>query len=138
MQELISKPETIKILRRYQISPTTQRVEIAQVLLTKNQHLSADQVLDMVNVDRAKVSKATVYNTLGLFSRKGLVRELVIDPTKVFYDSNISEHHHFFNVETGELQDIDKDDFEFTHIPHLPEGTVADRIDVIIRVRSSN
>ena len=137
MQELISKPETIKILRRYQISPTTQRVEIAQILLTKNQHLSADQVLEMVNRDRAKVSKATVYNTLGLFARKGLVRELVIDPTKVFYDSNANEHHHFFNVETGELQDIEQTDCEFSHIPHLPEGTVADGIDVIIRVRTN-
>jgi len=137
MQELISKPETIKILRRYQISPTTQRVEIAQVLLTKNQHLSADQVLEMVNRDRAKVSKATVYNTLGLFARKGLVRELVIDPTKVFYDSNASEHHHFFNVETGELQDIEQTDCALSHIPHLPEGTVADGIDVIIRVRTN-
>lgn len=136
MQELISKPETIKILRRYQISPTTQRVEIAQVLLTKNQHLSADQVLEAVNVDRSKVSKATVYNTLGLFARKGLVKELVIDPTKVFYDSNAKDHHHFFNVETGELQDIEHNDCEFSHIPHLPEGTVADGIDVIIRVRS--
>ncbi|HFE38875.1 MAG TPA: transcriptional repressor [Gammaproteobacteria bacterium] len=135
MLELISKSETIKILRRYQISPTTQRIEIAQILLSKNQHLSADQVLEAVNHERSKVSKATVYNTLGLFSRKGLVRELVIDSSKVFYDSNAREHHHFFNVETGELQDIEHEDFDFGHLPHLPEGTIADGIDVIIRVK---
>ena len=135
MQALISKPETIKILRRYQISPTMQRIDIAQILLSKNQHLSADQVLDAVNLERSKVSKATVYNTLGLFSRKGLVRELVIDSSKVFYDSNAREHHHFFNVETGELQDIDHEDFDFGNLPHLPEGTVAEGIEVIIRVK---
>jgi len=137
MQEPISKPQTIKVLRRYQISPTTQRVEIAQVLLSKNQHLSADQVLEAVNQERSKVSKATVYNTLGLFARKGLVRELVIDPTKVYYDSNVMDHHHFFNVETGELQDIEITDVELGDLPHLPEGTMTDGIDVIIRIKST-
>ena len=137
MQEPISKPQTIKVLRRYQISPTTQRVEIAQVLLSKNQHLSADQVLEAVNQERSKVSKATVYNTLGLFARKGLVRELVIDPTKVYYDSNVMDHHHFFNVETGELQDIEIADVELGHLPHLPEGMITDGIDVIIRIKST-
>lgn len=135
---MISKSETIKTLRRYKISPTTQRIEIAQILLSKDQHLSAEQVLASVNQERAKVSKATVYNTLGLFSRKGLVRELIVDSSKIFYDSNMRDHHHFLNVETGELQDISPADFEFSHLPHLPEGTVSDGIDVIIRVKTES
>jgi len=93
--------------------------------------------LGLVNDERAKVSKATVYNTLGLFARKGLVRELVVDPTKIFYDSNISNHHHFFNVDTGELVDIAINDIQVGDIPNLPMGTVTDGVDVIVRVRAS-
>jgi len=138
MQELLSKPQTIQILREHRISPTIQRVEIAQILLSKSQHLSAEQVLEYVNSDRAKVSKATVYNTLGLFARKGLVKELIVDPSKVFYDSNVTDHHHFFNVETGELRDIETDCLSLGQLPNLPEGTVAAGIDVIIRVKQMN
>lgn len=136
MQESISKAETIQILRNFEISPTIQRVEIAQVLLSKMQHMSAEQVMDVVNVEKPKVSKATVYNTLGLFAKKGLVRELVVDPTKTFYDSNVNDHHHFFNVDTGELMDIDKEHVDINQLPMLPEGTIADGVDIIIRVRS--
>ena len=135
--ELVSKSEVIDVLRKHRISPTQQRVEIAQIFLSKHQHLSAEQVLGLVNDERAKVSKATVYNTLGLFARKGLVRELVVDPTKIFYDSNISNHHHFFNVDTGELVDIAINDIQVGDIPNLPMGTVTDGVDVIVRVRAS-
>jgi len=138
MQVVTSKSDTIKILRSYKISPTIQRIVIAQILLSKHQHLSADQVLSAVNQDSSKVSKATVYNTLGLFSRKGLVRELVVNSSKIFYDTNVRDHHHFLNVDTGELQDIAQGDFEFSHFPHLPEGTITDGVDVIIRVRAEN
>jgi len=136
MHELLSKADTIKMLRKHKISPTIQRVEIAQLLLSRHQHLSAEQVLEHVNAERAKVSKATVYNTLGLFARKGLVKELIIDPTKVFYDSNVDHHHHFFNVETGELQDISSNIFDLTNLPHLPEGTITEGVDVVIRIKS--
>ena len=138
MQEQLLKPKIIQILRDHRISPTIQRVEIAQILLSKKQHLSADQVLDIVNRDRTKVSKATIYNTLGLFARKGLVKELIIDPNKVFYDSNVSEHHHFFNVETGELMDIETDCLALSEIPNLPQGTVATGVDVVIRVKQAS
>ena len=134
----ITKPQVIEVLRAHDISPTQQRVEIAQILLDKPQHLSAEQVLAMVNNDRAKVSKATVYNTLGLFARKGLIREVIVDPTKVFYDSNTGDHHHFYNVDTGELLDINADNVGLTELPELPEGTVAAGVDVIIRVRHAD
>lgn len=136
MQELISKSETIQLLRKFDISPTIQRVEIAQVLLSKMQHMSAEQVMEVVNTEKPRVSKATVYNTLGLFARKGLVRELVVDPNKTFYDSNVKDHHHFFNVETGELMDIGADQVNISQLPNLPEGTIAEGVDIVIRVRS--
>ncbi len=133
----LTKPEVVSLLQAHGITPTQQRVEIAQVLFAKPQHLSAEQVLAMVNQEHTLVSKATVYNTLGLFARKGLIREIIVDPTRVFYDPTTSEHHHFYNVDSGTLMDIDSGTLVVGELPRLPEGTVAEGIDVIIRVRNA-
>jgi len=124
-------------LRAHGITPTQQRVDIARILFARPQHLSAEQVLSIVNQDGQVVSKATIYNTLNLFARKGLVREVIVDPSKVFYDSNTCNHHHFFNIDTGELMDIDSSELKLDQLPNLPQGTEADGVDIIIRVRSS-
>lgn len=133
----LTKPEVVGLLQAHGITPTQQRVEIAQVLFAKPQHLSAEQVLAMVNQEHTLVSKATVYNTLGLFARKGLIREIIVDPTRVFYDPTTSEHHHFYNIDSGTLMDIDSGTLVVGELPRLPEGTVAEGIDVIIRVRNA-
>ena len=125
------------LLARHDIVPTLQRRQIAQILFARPQHLSADQILERVNHQGAVVSKATVYNTLGLFARKGLVREVIVDPSKVFYDSNTSAHHHFYNLDTGLLQDIDSQDLALQSQPILPAGTELDGVDIIVRVRST-
>ena len=135
---LMPKSEVIAVLRRHDVSPTQQRVEIAQILLSRHQHMSAEQVLESVNIEKSKVSKATVYNTLGLFARKGLVNELIIDPTKVFYDSNIKRHHHFYNLDTGELMDIREDEVDVARLPQLPEGTMKAGVDVIVRLKKAS
>src|SRR3569832_1835317 len=82
----LHKDDIEALLRQYGISPTQQRVEIACILFARPQHLSAEQVLHLVNDEKPVVSKAPVYNTLGLFARKVLIREVIVDPTKVFYD----------------------------------------------------
>ena len=131
--------ETItKQLEARGIYPTPQRMKIAQVMLMKKQHLSADNVLQAVNMTESAVSKATVYNTLGLFARKGLVREVIVDPSKVFYDSNTGMHHHFYNIDTGELSDIGSDDLSIDRLPEMPETTELDGVDVIVRVRQAS
>ena len=126
------------ILHRLNIKPTSQRNEIARVMLSKPQHLSAEQVLLLVNSNGGHVSKATVYNTLNLFVEKGLIRQVIIDPAKVFYDSNTSYHYHFYNEDTGELSDFESDDMKFDPMPSLPENTVQSGIDVIVRVKNSS
>ena len=131
------RSEVTRRLQNAGVSPTQQRMEIGQILFARPQHLSAEQVLNIVNAQGPVVSKATVYNTLGLFARKGLVREVIVDPTKVFYDSNTSEHHHFYNIDTGQLTDIDNQDLKLENMPLLPDGTEAEGVDVIIRVRHS-
>lgn len=125
-----------QLLLDYDIRPTNQRVEVASVLLTQPQHLSADQVLASVNRLEAIVSKATVYNTLNLFAEKGMIRQVVIDSGKVFYDSNTAIHHHIFNEDTGVLQDVDAGEITIEHMPALPTGTERTGVDVIIRVRN--
>jgi len=127
----------IERLKAAGVTPTQQRVEIAAILFARDQHMSADQVLALVNNTSPRVSKATIYNTLGLFAEKGLVREVIVDPTKVFYDSNTSNHHHFYNADTGHLADIDPAAVKIQDLPSLPQGTVAEAVDVIIRIREA-
>ena len=79
-----SRQDVARMLRDHGILPTQQRLMIARVLFERHQHYSADQVMCSVNEGRERVSKATVYNTLGLFARNGLVREVIVDPTRVF------------------------------------------------------
>ena len=134
---MLSTRDIAGMLKENDVLPTQQRLMIARVLFERHQHLSADQVMNKVNTGKDNVSKATVYNTLGLFARKGLVREVIVDPTRVFYDPNTSDHHHFYNVDTGELQDIDVSDLQISQLPELPPETVANGVDVIIRVRNA-
>lgn len=131
-----SREKLVEVLRRHDINPTHQRIEIAYALFSRGEHLSADQILALVNERNAETSKATVYNTLNLFLQKKLVREVIVDPSKVFYDPNTEPHHHFYNIDTGNLTDIDAADIAITGLPPLPEGVVAEGIDVIVRIRS--
>ena len=123
-------------LRANGINPTHQRIEIAHALFSRCEHLSADQVMAIVNERHSETSKATVYNTLNLFLEKKLIREVIVDPSKVFYDPNTQPHHHFYNVDTGELADIDAAPIEVHGLPALPEGVVTEGVDIIVRVRS--
>ena len=126
----------VEILRRHGINPTHQRIEIAYALFARGEHLSADQLLAIVNNRHSETSKATVYNTLNLFLEKKLIREVIVDPHKVFYDPNTDAHHHIYNLDTGELTDIDAAGIEVSGLPQLPDGMVTDGVDIIVRVRS--
>ncbi len=127
-----------ELLRSHSINPTHQRIEIAFALFSRQEHLSADQIMALVNTRYSETSKATVYNTLNLFVEKKLVREVIVDPSKVFYDPNTQEHHHIYNVVSGELTDIDVSAISIGSLPDLPEGLVTEGIDVIVRVRPQN
>lgn len=124
-------------LRAHGVSPTSQRVDIAQILFARPQHLSAEQISKLVNDESSSsVSKATIYNTLGLFAKKGLVKEVIVDPSKVFYDSNTIDHFHFYNADTGVLTDIPLNEIDINKLPDSPEGTVPAGLEVIVRVKN--
>ncbi len=122
-------------LRAYGIYPTHQRTEIAHALFLRREHLSADQVMAIVNERHSQTSKATVYNTLKLFVEKGLIREVIVDPNRVFYDPNTDPHYHIYDVQSGRLTDISAADVRISGLPAVPEGMVTEGMDVIIRVR---
>ena len=131
----MSRTDISQRLTSHGIVPTPQRVEIAEVLLDRPQHLSADQILDALRSRGSRVSKATVYNTLHLFGEKGLIREVNVDPTRTFFDSTTHPHHHFYNVDTGELSDIPDDQIRMMELPTLPPGTEQESVEVLIRIR---
>jgi Fur family transcriptional regulator, iron response regulator len=124
------------LLQSKGIVPTRQRLEIAHVLLEKHQHLSADQLqARLAEKGDSEPSRATVYNTLRLFADHGLIREVVVDPQRIFFDSNIDPHHHYFDVERSELYDIPAESLQVSGLPPLPHGAYAQDIEVIVRIR---
>ena len=135
-QRPYSKDDLADRLRACGINPTRQRIEIAHALFSRYEHLSADQVLAIVNQRQPETSRATVYNTLNLFVETKLIREVIVDPDRVFYDPNTAPHYHIYNVETGELTDIDAQDVHIEGLPQPPPGMVTEGMDIIIRVRS--
>lgn len=132
----LERSEVISMLQHYNISPTRQRVEIAEYLFKRPQHLSAEKILDGVLGEGKRVSRATVYNTMGLFAKKGVVREVLIDRERVFYDSNPEVHQHFYNVDTGELSDVYDVDVNMLAAPDLPEDMRIIDTDVVFKVTS--
>ena len=131
-----AKQRLAAILNDHGILPTVQRVEIAGILLASMQHLSAEQVLAKAASAGLAVSKATVYNTLGLFVDRGLVRQVIVDSTRVFYDSNTTPHYHFYNIDDGTLTDVETTHVAIEHLPAPPAGTVAEGVDIVIRLRN--
>ena len=129
------REDAANLLCEYGITPTVQRIDIAAVLLARPQHVCADELQQMLAGHGTPVSKATVYNTLGLFARRGLVRELVVDSDKVLYDSNTTNHSHIYDVDTGALTDIEPGAIEVSALPPLPPGTFLEGIDIVVRVR---
>jgi len=132
----MSRQEIEEKLKGHGILPTAQRLEVAETLLVRPQHLSADQIIDQLRSSGSRVSKATVYNTLKLFTNHGLVKEITVADSRKFFDSTTHPHHHFYHVETGELTDIPASSVGILDLPPLPEGTEQDGIEVLIRVRN--
>ncbi len=132
-----STAELAELLREHGINPTSQRLEIARELFAHGDHVSAEEVFGRVNSGESfsgRVSKATVYNTLGIFADKGLIRQVIADPTRVFYDPNTAPHHHVYDIDTNTLTDVASSDMQIQGMPVLPEGTKLEGVDIIVRV----
>ncbi|MAM62328.1 iron response transcriptional regulator IrrA [Maritimibacter sp. UBA3975] len=120
------------------LRPTRQRVAIASLLVGDGQHhhVTAESLFDATRAAGEKVSLATVYNTLRSFSEAGLLREILVNGTKGYFDTNTTNHPHFFWEDTGELMDAPEEDLEISALPMAPEGAEVSKVDVVIRLRS--
>ncbi len=140
MDSNVSLPEAVaaqceRRLSECGIRPTGQRVRIAVLLLAEPQHLSAEQILATLRSSGARVSKATVYNTLNLFAERGIIRQLSVDGARAWFDSNVDAHYHFHDTSNGALIDVPVPEVEFSRLPAPPPGTEVAGIDLIIRLR---
>ena len=124
-----------KILRNAGISPTSQRLAVAEELLSKKVHLSAEEVANRVRQNNHLVSRATVYNTLRRFVDSGLIRQVFVAADRVLYDSNTEPHHHFYDPDTGKLSDIESTNVQIEGLPELPEGRNLDTVELIVRLK---
>jgi Fur family iron response transcriptional regulator len=123
-------------LRAAGLRPTRQRTALAAILFgAGDRHVSAEALRAEALAAKVVCSLATVYNTLNQFTRAGLLREVAIEGDRSYFDTNTSNHCHYFIEERGELIDIDDARIEVTGLPEIPEGTVVDRVDVIVRLR---
>ncbi len=131
----MTRDDAATLLSQRGVLATAQRIDIALLTLARPQHLSAEQIIAAIRANGLKISKATVYNTLNLFRERGLLRTVDVDPTRQFYDSSTGPHHHFYNVDTGELTDIPPESVTLEVSTALPPGTEQSGVDVVVRVR---
>lgn len=136
MESMGAMPNAVGRLRAVGLRPTRQRIALARLLFDgKDRHVTAEQLHGEAVGAPVRVSLATVYNTLHQFTAAGLLREVVVEPGRSYFDTNIDDHHHFFCETTGLLQDIPGDAVTVAQLPQPPAGSEIRRVDVIIRIR---
>ena len=122
-------------LKNAGLRPTRQRIALAKLLLASdNRHVTAEALHEEAKNAGVSVSLATVYNALHQFTDAGLMREVVVDSGRSFFDTNTSDHHHFFHEDIGRIEDIPNDQVRVSQLPNAPAGTTVSRVDVIVRV----
>ena len=119
------------------LRPTRQRMTLASLLVGdgRDRHVTAESLFDAASGTDEKVSLATVYNTLRAFCEAGLMREITVDGSKSYFDTNVTDHPHFYWEDTAKLTDAPGDQLEISHLPDAPEGAEIASVDVVIRLR---
>ena len=137
MDEARPYTQAVARLRSAGLRPTRQRLALARLLFESgDRHVSAEGLHGEALAGGARVSLATVYNALNQFTAVGLLREIVVDSGRSYFDTNTSLHHHFFHEDTSRLEDIAGERITVSGMPEAPAGTAVSRVDVIVRVRS--
>jgi|ERR1700691_33000 Fur family transcriptional regulator, iron response regulator len=123
-------------LRAAGLRPTRQRVALGWLLFTRgDRHVSAEQLLDEAQASRVPISLATIYNCLHQFTEAGLLREVAVDGSKAYFDTNVSHHDHFLIEGANMLIDIPQVAIDMAHLPEPPKGTRISRVEVVVRLR---
>ena len=138
MDKLRPFSRSLELLRAAELRPTRQRLALAKLLFEKgDRHITAEGLHEEALQANVSVSLATVYNTLHQFTAAGLLREIMVDGTRSYFDTNTQEHHHFFFEGSGRLQDTPAERVVVSELPPPPDGTAVCRVDVIVRVLPS-
>jgi len=125
----------VDTLRRAGLRPTRQRISLATLLFAKgDRHTTAENLYEEAHLAGIPISLATIYNALHQFTESGLLRELAVDGTRTYFDTNTGDHQHFFIESEGKMIDIPTPSLKVTGIPDLPPGKRVDRVDVMIRL----
>ena len=123
-------------LKQAGLRPTRQRLALAKLLFEPGfRHVTAEQLHAEAAGANMRVSLATVYNTLHQFTRAGLLRQVIVDAARGYFDTNTGDHHHFFFEESGDLQDVDGAEVQLARLPEAPAGTKLGRVEVVIRLQ---
>jgi Fur family iron response transcriptional regulator len=138
LPDMLHQPSEMNVpdvLRDAGLRPTRQRVALAELLFAKgDRHLTAERLHEDALTNDVPVSLATVYNTLHQFTEAGLLREVAVEGSKTYFDTNTSNHYHFFFEPDGVLMDIPTDNLTIEGLPDLPEGMKVSQVDVIVRL----
>jgi Fur family iron response transcriptional regulator len=117
------------------LRPTRQRIALAKLLFEgENLHVTAEDLHVQTRAKGVSVSLATIYNSLHQFTEAGLMREVVVEAGRSYFDTNTGNHHHFFDEDTGLLEDIPIDQINVSELPRAPAGKSVQRVEVIVRV----
>jgi Fur family iron response transcriptional regulator len=128
--------DVLALLREVKLRPTRQRMALGWLLFAKgDRHLTAEMLYEEANRAKIAVSLATVYNTLHQFTDAGLLREVTVNGSKTYFDTNVSDHHHFFIESEHNLVDIPGATSLVGELPPIPEGYEISRVDVVVRLR---
>ncbi|MBK8173844.1 MAG: transcriptional repressor [Rhodospirillales bacterium] len=133
----MSRPfsRVIDLLRHADLRPTRQRLALARLLFEHgDRHVTAESLHDEAIAAKIGVSLATVYNTLHQFVEAGLLREIIVDAARCYFDTNTNEHHHFFFEQSGRIEDIPAEKVLVSELPPTPQGMRVERVDVIVRL----
>ena len=124
------------LLRSSHVRPTRQRLVLAELLFSgQNRHVTAENLHQEAQARGFKMALATVYNSLHSFTHAGLLREVVVDTGRRYFDTNVSHHHHLLREQTGELVDVDPGKLEVVGLSGLPQGTSVRQIDIVVRIK---
>ena len=133
---MLTTSEIEKLLDKAELRQTKQRTQLAKMLFqAENRHFTAEQLHKEARTAGGTISLATIYNTLHQFRTVGLLRQVIVEPGKVYFDTNTEPHHHFYIEDDGELLDVERSEIEISTLPEIPKDCAIQETDVIIRLR---
>ena len=133
---MLTTSEIEKLLDKAELRQTKQRTQLAKMLFqAENRHFTAEQLHKEARTAGGTIALATIYNTLHQFRTAGLLRQVIVEPGKVYFDTNTEPHHHFYVEDDGELVDVERSEIEISALPEIPKDCAIQETDVIIRLR---